>query len=89
MLVFQCGAWQQPGEAKRTVVHVLNCTLRRDFLQWPWQELLEIIGNCRRCRSCRLLSRSTMREGIHDDALPVMLEGGAVREELVSRNDSN
>ena len=36
-----------------------------------------------------VLSRSTMREGIHDDALPVMLEGGAVREELVSRNDRN
>ena len=36
-----------------------------------------------------VLSRSTMREDIHDDALPVMLEGGAVREELVRRNDSN
>lgn len=57
-------------------MHALNCTLRRNFLQWPWQEL-------------PVLSRSTMREGIHDDALPVMLEGGAVREELVSRNDSN
>ena len=36
-----------------------------------------------------VLNRSTIREGIHDDALPVMLEGSAVREELVSRNDSN
>jgi len=36
-----------------------------------------------------VLIRSTMREGIHDDALPVMLEGSAVGEVLVSRHDSN
>ena len=28
-----------------------------------------------------------MRQGIHEDALRVMLEGGAVREVLVSRHD--
>lgn len=28
-----------------------------------------------------------MREGIHEDALQVMLEGGAVREVLVSRHN--
>ncbi|EXF96454.1 hypothetical protein HK44_016035 [Pseudomonas fluorescens HK44] len=28
-----------------------------------------------------------MRQGIHEDALRVMLEGGAVREVLVSRQD--
>jgi len=31
----------------------------------------------------------TVRKGIHDGALPAMLEGGAVREVLVSRYDSN
>ena len=36
-----------------------------------------------------VLSRSTMREVIHDYALPAMLEGGAEREVLVSRHDSN
>lgn len=46
-------AGQRPSATERPFVHALNCTLRRDFVQWPWQELLDIIGNCRRCRSCR------------------------------------
>ena len=42
---------------KRPFVHALNCTLRRDFVQWPWQELLDIIGNCRRCVRAFMMAR--------------------------------
>ena len=44
LICVQCGAWRQPSEAERPFVHAMNCTLRRDFVQWPWQGLLEIIG---------------------------------------------
>jgi len=70
-------------------VHALNCTQRRDFLQWPLARAARDHRKLPTVPELPVLSRSTMREGIHDDALPVMLEGGAVREELVSRNDSN
>lgn len=69
-------------------MHALNCTLRRDFVQWSWQELL---GHRKlpTVPELQVLSRSTMREGIHDGTLPAMIESGAVREVLVSRHDSN